>query len=411
MITAEIVAVGTELLMGQILNTNAQFITQRLAGAGVNHFFQTVVGDNPARLTQSLSLALSRADVVIVTGGLGPTGDDLTKETAAALFNKSLQYDEESLLTLKGHFEKMGREMTPNNLKQAMFPQGSIILKNDNGTAPGCIIEENGKAIVLLPGPPREMQPMFELQVLPYIAQKDGGMLYSRVVRIFGVGESSVEYRLKALIERQTNPTVAPYAFTGEVTLRVTARCKDASEGETLVTPVLDAIQTTIGDAVYSTNNEALHEVCGKLLIKKNMTLSVAESCTGGLIASTIVSMAGSSAFFTEGAVTYSNAAKQSRLNVKQETLLKYGAVSRETALEMAEGMRVSSGSNIALSVTGIAGPDGGTKEKPVGLIYIGLADQTGCQAYELHLSGNRERIRQLTALNALDILRRKLKE
>ncbi len=411
MITAEIVAVGTELLMGQILNTNAQFIAQRLAGAGVNHFFQTVVGDNPTRLTQTLSLALSRADVVIVTGGLGPTGDDLTKETAAALFNKPLQYDEESLSTLKNRFEKMGKEMTPNNLKQAMFPRGSIILKNDNGTAPGCIIEENGKAIVLLPGPPREMQPMFEEQVLPYITQKDGGTLYSRVIRIFGVGESAVEYRLKELIERQTNPTVAPYALTGEVTLRVTARCKDTAEGEALVAPILETIQTTIGDAVYSTNNEALHEVCGKLLMKKNMTLSVAESCTGGLIASTIVSMPGSSAFFTEGAVTYANSAKQNRLNVKEETLSKYGAVSRETALEMAEGMRVSSGSNIALSVTGIAGPDGGTEAKPVGLVYIGLADQKGAEAYEFRLSGNRERIRQLACLNALDILRRRLKE
>jgi len=408
--TAEIVAVGTELLMGQIINTNAQFIAQRLASAGVNCYFQTVVGDNPARLSDTLSLALSRADMVIVTGGLGPTGDDLTKETLTALFNKELRYDEESLSVLKDHFSKTGREMTPNNLKQAMFPIGSVILKNDNGTAPGCILEENGKVIALLPGPPREMQPMFEEQLLPYIAKKEGSMLYSRVVRIFGVGESALEYRLKELIDHQTNPTIAPYALTGEVTLRVTARCKSEEEGEALIVPVLESIEATIGDAVYSTHNESLHEVCGKLLTKKGLTLSVAESCTGGLIASTVVSMPGSSAFFLEGAVTYSNLAKQRRLGVKEETLDNYGAVSRETALEMAEGMRKSSCSDIALSVTGIAGPSGGSLEKPVGLVYIGIADDSGSDAFEFRFSGDRERIRQLSMLNALDILRRKIK-
>ncbi len=408
--TAEIIAVGTELLMGQILNTNAQFIAQRLATAGVNCYFQTVVGDNPARLSDTLSLALSRADMVIITGGLGPTGDDLTKETAAALFKKELHYDEESLTALRDRFLKMGREMTPNNLKQAMFPEDSVILKNDNGTAPGCILEENGKAIALLPGPPREMQPMFEEQLLPYIAKKGGSMLYSRVVRIFGVGESAVEYRLKELIDHQKNPTIAPYALTGEVTLRVTARCKSEAEGELLVAPVLEKIKAVIGDAVYSTHNEALHEVCGKLLIKKGLTLSLAESCTGGLIASTVVSMPGSSAFFLEGAVTYSNPAKQRRLNVKEETLARFGAVSRETALEMAEGMRLSSHSDIALSVTGLAGPEGGNAEKPVGLVYIGIADTSGADAHAFRLSGDRERIRQLAALNALDILRRKIK-
>lgn len=409
--TAEILAVGTELLMGQILNTNAQFIAQRLAGAGVNCYFQSVVGDNPARLSSALSLALSRSDAVIVTGGLGPTGDDLTKETAAALFQRELRYDEESLVALKHRFLRMGREMTPNNLKQAMFPEGSIILKNDNGTAPGCILEKDGKAVALLPGPPREMQPMFEEQVLPYLAGKEGVIFYSRVLRIFGVGESTVEFRLKDMIERQTNPTIAPYALTGEVTLRVTARCKDEAEGEALTAPVIEQIKAVLGDTVYSTHNEALHEVCGKLLIKKGLTLSVAESCTGGLIASTVVSMPGSSAFFLEGAVVYANLAKQKRLNVKEETLSRFGAVSRETALEMAEGMRAAANSDIALSVTGIAGPDGGSEEKPVGLVYIGIADAQSKEAYELRLSGGRERIRQAAALHALDILRRKLKD
>jgi nicotinamide-nucleotide amidase len=406
--TAEIVAVGTELLMGQILNTNAQFIAQRLASAGVNCYFQTVVGDNPKRLSETLSLALSRANLVIVTGGLGPTGDDLTKETAAALFNKELRYDEESLTILKKHFA--GREMTPNNLKQAMFPVGSVILKNDNGTAPGCIIEENGKAIVLLPGPPREMQPMVEDQLLPYIAQREGSMLYSRVVRIFGVGESAVEHCLKELIDNQQNPTIAPYALAGEVTLRVTAHCKSVAEGEALIAPILEKIEAIIGDAVFSTNNEALHEVCGKLMIEKGLTLSIAESCTGGLIASTVVSMPGSSAFFLESAVTYSDLAKQRRLGVKEETLADFGAVSSETAIEMAKGMQISSGSDIALSVTGIAGPGGGSLEKPVGLVYIGIADASGTDAFAFRFNGSRERIRQLSMLNALDILRRKIK-
>ncbi|MEN6470886.1 MAG: competence/damage-inducible protein A [Clostridiaceae bacterium] len=410
--TAEIVAVGTELLMGQILNTNAHFIAQRLAGAGVNHYFQTVVGDNPARLTQTLALALTRAEIVIVTGGLGPTGDDLTKETAAALFHRELRYDAESLKALEDRFFRMGREMTPNNLKQAMFPEGAIILKNDNGTAPGCILEQNGRAIALLPGPPREMQPMFEEQVLPYIAKKEsGGIFYSRVARIFGVGESAVEFRLKELIESQNNPTIAPYALTGEVTLRITARCKTETEGEALIAPVLDEITAILGDAVYSTSNEALHEVCGRLLTEKGITLSVAESCTGGLIASTIVSMPGSSAFFTEGVVTYSNGAKERRLDVSEETLARFGAVSRETALEMAYGMRESAKSDVALSVTGIAGPDGGSAEKPVGLVYIGVAEASGATAHELRLSGGRERIRHMAMLHALDLLRRKLKE
>ncbi len=397
--------------MGQILNTNAQFIAQRLAGAGVNCYFQTVVGDNAARLTETLALALSRADLVVVTGGLGPTGDDLTKETAAALFHRKLKYDEESLAVLKDRFVKFHREMTPNNLKQAMFPEGALILKNDNGTAPGCIIEENGKAIALLPGPPREMRPMFEEQILPYIAKRESGLLLSHVVRIFGVGESAVEHRLKDLIESQLNPTVAPYALTGEVTLRVTARCKSEEEGEALIAPVLAQIKESLGDVVYSIDNEALHEVCGKLLVKNGLTLSVAESCTGGLLASTFVSMPGSSSFFSEAAVTYSNEAKRKRLGVREETLVRYGAVSRETAIEMAEGMLKSAGSGIALSITGVAGPDGGTAEKPVGLVYVGIADAESSEAVELRLTGDRERIRWAACLNALDLLRRKLKD
>ena len=405
--TAEILSVGTELLMGNIVNTNAQYISQKLCDLGINCYFQTTVGDNHDRLVSAVELALSRADLLILTGGLGPTADDLTKETIADAFGRDLILDPASEEHIRMRFARMGREMTPNNLKQAMFPRGCIIMPNPNGTAPGCIVEDGEKAAILLPGPPKEMAPMFDASVMPYLEKRSGIMLHSRVVRVFGMGESEVEYRLRDLMEHQSNPTIAPYALSGEMKLRVTARCKSRVEGEIMIAPLIERIKATLGSVVYSTNDQELHEVCAALLKEHNATLAVAESCTGGMIASKLVSVPGISENFIEGAVTYSNEAKMNRLGVKGETLSAYTAVSAETAREMAEGIRRTSGSSYGLATTGIAGPDGGTAERPVGLVYIAIAGKAETMVRELHLTGSRERIRNMASLYALDLLRR----
>lgn len=404
---AEILSVGTELLMGNIVNTNAQYISQKLCDLGVNCYFQTTVGDNHDRLVAAVETALSRADILILTGGLGPTADDLTKETIADAFGRELVLDPASEQHIHARFARMGREMTPNNLKQAMFPRGSIILPNPNGTASGCIVEEEEKAAILLPGPPKEMAPMFDASVMPYLEKRSGHMLFSHVVRVFGMGESEAEYRLRTLMERQSNPTIAPYALSGEMKLRVTARCKSAEEGERMMAPLIDEIKETLGSVVYSIDDQELHEVCAALLREHGATLAVAESCTGGMIASKLVSVPGISAHFIEGAVTYSNDAKIRRLGVRPETLAAHTAVSAETAREMAEGIRRTSGASLGVATTGIAGPDGGTVEQPVGLVYIALASESGTAVQELRLTGSRERIRNAASLHALNLIRR----
>ncbi len=410
-ITAEIMSIGTELLMGQIVDTNAQYVSMRLAELGVNQYFRTTVGDNSDRLFHAIEAALSRADLLIMTGGLGPTGDDLSKETAAAVMKRKLVLDQPSLDHIKSRFAAMGKPMTPNNEKQAMMPEGCRILFNPNGTAPGCIIEdaEAGKTVILLPGPPKEMQPMFDTAVMPYLAVRSGCILYSRVLHIFGSGESKVEYDIKDLIDSCTNPTIAPYAKTGEVTLRITARCKTEDEGEALVRPVIDEIRRRLGDVVYSTNDESMNTVVAELLKRRGLTVAAAESCTGGMLSSMFVEISGSSQYFLEGAVTYSNAAKRARLNVKAATLDAYGPVSEQTAREMAEGIRATSGADFGLATTGLAGPNGDGEDKPVGLVYIALAEAGNTEVRQLHISGSRTRIRYSACLNALDMLRRRL--
>ena len=406
---AELICVGTELLMGQILNTNAHYIAKELAPSGIDMYHQIVVGDNPKRLTEAVETALSRADVVLLSGGLGPTDDDLTKETVAKAMGKDLILFEDEWKKIVSYFESKGRTVAPNNRKQAMFPHDAIILKNPNGTAPGCIMEADGKAAILMPGPPRELEPMFRDYVLPYLLEKSGHRLYSREVRIFGMGESDVTYRLDDLIKHQTNPTIAPYAKTGEVTLRITARCKNEAEGEALVLPMIDRIKATIGDVVYDTNGRSLAEVCHHALIESGKTLAVSESCTGGRLADAFIDWPGSSAYFIEGDVTYSNDAKMRRLGVKKETLDTVGAVSEECAREMAEGTRKAANTDFALSTTGYAGPDGGEPDKPVGTVFIALASADGTIVKRLNLFGDRDRIRHTATLHALDLLRRKL--
>lgn len=404
---AEILAVGTELLMGQIANTNAQYISSKLPYVGIGVYYHSVVGDNINRLQESLKTALERCDVVITTGGLGPTQDDLTKETIAGIFGKKLVLHEESLNFIKSFFNKIGRQMTQNNEKQAYLPESSIILKNNNGTAPGCIIEQGSKVVVMLPGPPSEMKPMFDDYVLPYFKKKSEFLIESKFLRVFGIGESAMETLILDLIDGQTNPTIATYAKEGEVTLRVSAQVKAGEDSEIILKPVIDEIKKRAGDCLYSETDQSLDTVAAKLLLDMNITIATAESCTGGLVAETLTNFAGISRVFMGGAVTYANEAKEEILGVNKRTLEKYGAVSRETAVEMAEGIRKRLKTDMGISITGIAGPDGGTVEKPVGLVYIGLSSDKGTLTKELRLSGNRKRIRTVTALHAFDMIRR----
>ena len=406
---AEIVSVGTELLMGQVVNTDAQFIAQRLAPLGFQVFYHTTVGDNVKRLTAVVHQAVERSDVVVFTGGLGPTDDDLTKETVASALGLTVEPIPEEVERLKKHFETRGYDFTPNNLKQASFPKSAYILPNAFGTAPGCIMTAENKTAILLPGPPRELFPMFQNHVMPYLERLSGNKLYSRELRIFGKGESTLTYELRDIIENQTNPTVAPYVKTGEVSLRVTALCQSMEEGEALARPMIDEIVSRVGDIVYSTIGESLPETCARMLLDDHKTVAIAESCTGGLVASEFVAIPGCSNFLLEGCVTYSDQAKMLRLGVKQETLDAFGAVSEQCAREMAEGMRLSSGADYALATTGFAGPDGGTQQEPIGSIYLALASPDGVTTKHVQLFGDRARIREIAALHAFDLLRRKL--
>lgn len=407
---AEIIAVGTELLLGDIVNTNAQYIAKRLADIGVSVYHQTVVGDNPQRLKEALDLAFRRGvDVVITTGGLGPTKDDLTKEIAAEFFSKELAIHEESLNIIKEYFAKSKRTFSENNVKQAYFPKDSIILENNHGTAPGCIIEKDNNFIILLPGPPREMKPMFEGNVIPYLKKFTDGILVSKVLRICGLGESAMAEIIQDIIDKQTNPTVAPYAKSSEVTLRITAKASSEKEAEKLILPVEEEIRQRLGENVYGEGETSLEEVIGNALIEKGLTISTAESCTGGLLAGQLINYPGISKVFMEGAVTYSNEAKINRIKVKKSTLEAFGAVSGETAVEMAEGIAKTSKTNIGISTTGIAGPSGGTDKKPVGLVYIGLYINGDTKYKELNIKGDRNRVRERTVVTALDWLRREI--
>ena len=412
MIICEIICVGTELLMGQIVNTNAQFIAERLseAGAVVNHV--TVVGDNYKRLSEAVETAKNRCDVIILTGGLGPTDDDLTKECVAEVFGKKLVLNEACLDKIKEYMRDSARQMTKNNEKQAYIPEGSIIIENDNGTAPGCIIEEGGKHAVLLPGPPREMQPMFNLSVMPYIKSLSGMVLSSRVIRLFGIGESRAAAELSDIIKNQTNPTIAPYAKEGEVTFRITASAETEEQAQKLLEGTAELVYARLGEYIYGEGDDnSLAKVCLDKLSEKKLKIAFAESCTGGTLSGMLTALPGASEVLGYSFVTYANEAKEKILGVKHETLESFGAVSFETAKEMAAGARRVSGADIALSITGIAGPGGGSEEKPVGLVYIGVCDKNGCESMRFIHSGDRERVRTKSALCALDIAIKRIKE
>ncbi len=399
---AEILAVGTELLMGQIANTNAQYLSQRLPNVGVAVYYHSVVGDNPARLKESLRLAMSRCDVIIMTGGLGPTQDDLTKETVAECLGLSMQFDAESANAIEAYFSKQGKKMVESNLRQAYFPEGATILRNDNGTAPGCLVEKDNHVIIMLPGPPREMHPMFESFVEPYFSKKSMEKLASAFVKITSLGESQAEQLLMSLIDGQTNPTFATYAKTGDVTLRITAAAAEQEKAEEMVKDAIGQVKQLLGDCVYSVNGESLEEVVVRRYKEAGKTIATAESCTGGMLAQALTAVSGASGVLGYGFVTYSNEAKHKLLGVKEETLAAHGAVSEETALEMCKGLLACSGADVAVSITGIAGPTGGTPQKPIGLVYIGIATKDGAYCIPCHFQGTRDRIRNLTVIKAL---------
>ncbi len=403
---AEILSVGTELLLGQILNTDAQYLSQQLSGMGIDVYHQATVGDNPTRLKKAFEAALIRSDIIIATGGLGPTMDDLTKETICEYLGLKLSIHEESLRHLESYFASLGREMTPNNVKQVMFPKNAIILKNAKGTAPGLIIEWKDKIIIILPGPPYELIPMFENEVRPYLEKKTDVFLFSRVLRFFGIGESKLEETIQDLITAQSNPTIALYAGFGEVTLRLTAKCSRSEDPMKYILPVEQEIRKRAKHHIYGVNDDSLESVVASLLLSNNLRISTAESCTGGLIASKLINVSGISRSFIEGFITYSNESKIKRLKVNPLTLQRYGAVSQETAREMAIGCLRETGADISVSVTGIAGPDGGTADKPVGLVYIGIAQKDNVEVYSFRFGGDRERIRMMSCLNGLNLLR-----
>ncbi|BCN31425.1 competence/damage-inducible protein A [Anaeromicropila herbilytica] len=405
----ELISVGTEILLGNIVNTNAQYLSIQCANLGLSLYYQSVVGDNEERLRDAIKTALLRSDLVILTGGLGPTVDDLTKEVTASTIGKRLICDEHTKERISSYFKQINRETTESIWKQAEVIDGAIVVDNHNGTAPGLIIEtEEGKRIILLPGPPNEMVPMFQNDIFPYLNNLTPDIIYSKMIKICGIGESLAENMISDLIENQTNPTIAPYAKTGEVHLRVTAKASTQEEAKELIKPIIKEIKNRFKDNIYTTHEkETLEEVIVKLLIKHNLMVTTAESCTGGLVAGRIVNVSGASSVFNEGFVTYSNKAKRKYLDVKKSTLRQFGAVSEETAREMATGVALNTESDTAIAITGIAGPEGGTEEKPVGLVYIGCYVNKNVVVHKYIFKGNREKVREYSVVSALDLLRR----
>lgn len=405
----EIIAVGTELLLGNIVNSNAQYLSRKLADIGVDVYYQVVVGDNFQRLTDTIKTSLERSDLIITSGGLGPTVDDLTKEGVSQVMGLKLLPDEGSINRIKCMFNATGRPMTENNIKQGYIPEGAVILENDNGTAPGVLIDKDGKIVIMLPGPPKELYPMFENKVMPYLKAKTHSTIRSKVLRVIGVGESAAEDMLKEIINSQTNPTIAPYGKDGELHLRITAKTDTPEESDRLIAQMEQRVEAILCDNIYGYDDESLEEVVLKLLQAKKLTISLAESCTGGLIASRLTDIPGASASIMSGIVSYSNESKINILKVNEGTIRKYGAVSSRTAEEMALGAKDLAGTDIGLSITGIAGPEGGTAEKPVGLCFIGIAIKDSVNVHKIILNGNRQKIKWGSSSRALDLLRREL--
>ncbi|NLJ95703.1 MAG: competence/damage-inducible protein A [Clostridiales bacterium] len=418
--TVELISVGTELLLGNIINTNANYLAVQCAGLGFSLYHQITVGDNEIRLYEAIKVALQRADIIILTGGLGPTTDDISKETLAKVLDRELIMDDHSKDRIMSYFhnaassdKEMSEELykiTDNNWKQALKINGSTVVDNDNGTAPGYIVEDDNKIFILLPGPPSELIPMFEKSILPYLKKLQDKVFVTKMVKICGIGEAKAETMIIDLINNQSNPTIAPYAKNGEVHFRITASANNTDEANSLITPILKELEVRFADNIYSENeDETLEDVVVKLLKDKKLTLCTAESCTGGLLGGRIINVAGASDVYMEGYITYSNKAKIKNLNVNPNTLNTYGAVSQETAKEMAIGAANVSGASVAVAVTGIAGPGGGSKEKPVGLVYIACSLMGHINVIECNFKGNRKRVRERSVVAALDLIRRSI--
>ena len=405
--TVEIIAVGTEILLGNIVNTNAAYLAEKCAELGLSCYHQDVVGDNEERLMETIKLALSRADILLLSGGLGPTQDDLTKEAAAKVMGRALYLHEPSKEAIRQFFAERNLEITDNNWKQAMVPEGCIVVDNPGGTAPGIIITENDKHLILMPGPPGELIPMFERSIMPYLAGLQTGVIYSQTVKISGVGESKAESMVEDLIREQSNPTIATYAKTGEVHLRVTATAPDEKEAKKLVKPVIKELKGRFGNHVYTTDSDVtLEKAVVDLRVANKLTACTVESCTGGMLSARLINVPGVSEVFKSGYVTYSNKSKRRLLGIKKNILVKHGAVSEQIAREMAKTAAALARADVSISTTGIAGPDGGTPEKPVGLVYIGCNVCGRITVKECHFHGSRERIRESTVAAALALLR-----
>ena len=409
--TVEILSVGTELLLGNIANTDAQMLSQGLSELGLNVFWHTVVGDNLQRAEEAVALAKQRADIIITTGGLGPTCDDLTKNVLAEAFGKKLVFDEGSAQRIRSYFQRTGRPMTDNNLQQAMLPEGCTILENDWGTAPGCAFEAEGCHVIMLPGPPSECRPMFQYRAKPYLLSLSEGVIASHTIKFFGIGESSLEARLRDRMNAMSNPTLAPYAKEGECELRVTAKAATDGEAQALLRTTVEQVRALFGDKVYGVDVPSLEYEVIQALKTKDLTLGVAESCTGGLIAKRLTDVPGASAAFKGGIVSYTNEVKENLLGVPPHILERYGAVSQEVAAAMAEGARRALGCDIALSATGVAGPDKDDWGNEVGTMFVAISTFKGTHVRPLHLGTRpmRERLRTQTASHAFDLARRYL--
>ncbi len=407
-VNAEILSVGTEIIIGDIVDTHSQYISKLLCKFGINVFYHSSVGDNEKRIIERVQDALNRSDLVIVTGGLGPTADDMSKECVAKALGLELELDESILDNIKQYFDKLGREMTQNNIKQAYVPKGAKVIQNDYGTAPGILIETDNKAVVLMPGPPRELHPMTDGFLTDYLQKNSSQVIYSNVVKIVGIGESRIETMLGEMMDNQ-NPTVALYAKECEVFLRVTSKADSQEKAQEMNKKQIEKIKEILGENIYGVDVENLQTAVVQKLIEKGKKLATAESCTGGLVSQMITSVSGSSEVFDMGICSYANEIKANVLGVSTEDLEKYGAVSEQVAIQMAQGVKKLANADYAISITGIAGPTGGTKEKPVGTVYIGLAtpDETIAKRFEFGRRQTDERkfIRTMSAMSALKML------
>lgn len=408
--TAEIIAVGTEILLGNISNTDAKDVSEALSELGINVYYHTVVGDNPERVRAAVDIAKERADIIITTGGLGPTYDDLTKQTLAAAFGKEMYFDEAQADKIRSYFASQpGRKMTPNNLQQAWLPVGCTVFENSCGTAPGCAFESEGRHVLMLPGPPRECRAMIKTGVRPYLSKLQEAEIHSHNIRVFGMGESTMEAKLHDMMTELTNPTLAPYAKEGEAMCRLTARAKSREEAEEMMAPVLEKVREILGDVIYGVDVDSLEQAVFMALKEAGKTVAFAESCTGGLASKRLTDLPGASAVFPGGIVTYSNGAKAELLGIDPALIEDKGAVSAEVALEMARSVRNRLGADIGIGITGVAGPDSDEKGNPVGTVFIGLSAEDREMSREFHMKTDRLRVRIMAANNAFDTLRRYL--